>query len=130
MAREDALAFPRHFYNNFYELTKAMASIETDRHMVESGLRVVQLLPSIVIGDSRTGNNRGDTKVVNAPINGFGRAKEAVAEAGDGILSRGKARMVQLLAWRFPGDASAELNLVLEGGGSAGRALEERERMA
>ena len=31
IAQEDALVFPRHFYNNFYELTKAMASIETDR---------------------------------------------------------------------------------------------------
>ena len=40
-----------------------MASIETDRALVEDGLRVTQLLPSIVIGHSRTGNNRGDTKV-------------------------------------------------------------------
>ncbi len=31
IAQENALVFPRHFYNNFYELTKAMASIETDR---------------------------------------------------------------------------------------------------
>jgi nucleoside-diphosphate-sugar epimerase len=112
MAQEEALSFPRHFYNNFYELTKAMASIETDRYMVEKGLRVVQLLPSIVIGHSRTGNNRGDTKVVNAPINAFGRAKEAREEAGQDTVSRAKARLVQLLAWRFPGDASAELNLV------------------
>ena len=78
IAQENDLAFPRHFYNNFYELTKAMASIETDRYLVHEGLRVAQLLPSIVIGDSRTGNNRGDTKVVNAPINAFGRAKEAL----------------------------------------------------
>ena len=55
-----------------------MASIETDRYLIHEGLRVAQLLPSIVIGDSRTGNNRGDTKVVNAPINAFGRAKEAL----------------------------------------------------
>ena len=79
MAQEEALVFPRHFYNNFYELTKAMASIETDRHLIEKGLRVVQLLPSIVIGHSETGNNRGDTKVVNAPVNAFGRAKEIAA---------------------------------------------------
>jgi len=45
-----------------------MASIETDRHLIEKGLRVAQLLPAIVIGHSRTGNNRGDTKVVNAPV--------------------------------------------------------------
>ena len=55
IAQEDALVFPRHFYNNFYELTKAMASIETDRVLVEHGLRVAQLLPSIVIGHARTG---------------------------------------------------------------------------
>ena len=55
-----------------------MASIETDRALVEDGLRVTQLLPSIVIGHSRTGNNRGDTKVVNAPGQRFGRAKEAL----------------------------------------------------
>ena len=34
IAQEDALQFPRHFYNNYYELTKAMASIETDRALV------------------------------------------------------------------------------------------------
>jgi nucleoside-diphosphate-sugar epimerase len=78
MAAEHALVFPKNFYNNFYELTKAMASMETDQHMVVDGLRVIQLLPAIVIGDSRTGNNRGDTKVVNAPVNAFGRAKEAL----------------------------------------------------
>ena len=49
MASEEALVFPRHLYNNFYELTKAMASVETDRFMIEEGLRVAQLLPSIVI---------------------------------------------------------------------------------
>ena len=95
MAQENALVFPKNFYNNYYELTKAMASIETDRHMVEEGLRVVQLLPAIVIGDSRTGNNRGDTKVVNAPVNAFGRAKEALdalratLRPGDIVLVKG-----------------------------------------
>ena len=108
IAQESALVFPRHFYNNFYELTKAMASIETDRFMVEKGLRVAQLLPSIVIGHSRTGNNRGDTKVVNAPINSFGRSKEAAERLGTGP----KAWMVSAVAHGFPGDPSAELNLV------------------
>src|SRR3989442_5290555 len=37
MALESALVFPRNFYNNFYELTKAMASLETDRFLVERG---------------------------------------------------------------------------------------------
>ncbi len=113
MAAESALAFPRHFYNNFYELTKALASIETDRAMIE-GLRVAQLLPSIVIGDAHTGNNRGDTKVVNAPINAFGRIKEMVdaAAAGGGAAERLRTALVALVANSFPGDPSAELNLV------------------
>jgi nucleoside-diphosphate-sugar epimerase len=111
MAQENALVFPRHFYNNFYELTKAMASIETDRAMIDEGLRVVQLLPSIVIGDSRSGNNRGDTKVVNAPINAFGRAQQAI-EGAEGLTDQAKARIIGLLAGNFPGDPTAELNLV------------------
>jgi nucleoside-diphosphate-sugar epimerase len=111
MAQENALVFPRAFYNNFYELTKAMASIETDRALIEDGLRVAQLLPSIVIGDSRTGNNRGDTKVVNAPINAFGRAQQAI-DTADGLSAQAKARLIGLLAGNFPGDPTAELNLV------------------
>lgn len=112
VAQESALVFPRHFYNNFYELTKAMASIETDRFLVERGLRVAQLLPSIVIGDAATGNNRGDTKVVNAPINAFGRAKEAVDRASGDILGMPKARAIAAVACVFPGDPTAEMNLV------------------
>jgi nucleoside-diphosphate-sugar epimerase len=112
IAQEDALVFPRHFYNNFYELTKAMASIETDRALVEDGLRVTQLLPSIIIGHSRTGNNRGDTKVVNAPVNAFGRAKEAMASLGDEWQDRARSWLVGLIATTFPADRSAELNLV------------------
>jgi len=112
IAQENALVFPRHFYNNFYELTKAMASIETDRAMIEKGLRVAQLLPSIVIGHSRTGNNRGDTKVVNAPINAFGRMKEASERQGGEAGARLKTWLTALVAGGFPGDRSAELNLV------------------
>jgi len=112
MAQENALDFPRHFYNNYYELTKAMASIETDRFLVDEGLRVAQLLPSIVIGDSRTGNNRGDTKVVNAPINAFGRAGELLAAPAPDPASRARAWMVAKVATGFPGDEAAELNLV------------------
>lgn len=112
MAQESELVFPRHFYNNFYELTKAMASIETDRAMIERGLRVAQLLPSIVIGDSRTGNNRGDTKVVNAPINAFGRAREEAERMSVDWAGRARAAAIQLVASSFPGDPTAELNLV------------------
>jgi nucleoside-diphosphate-sugar epimerase len=112
IAQEDALVFPRHFYNNYYELTKAMASIETDRALVEDGLRVTQLLPSIVIGHSRTGNNRGDTKVLNAPVNAFGRAKEAMDALGGEWRDRARGWLVGLIATTFPADRSAELNLV------------------
>jgi len=112
IAQEDALSFPRHFYNNYYELTKAMASIETDRALVEGGLRVTQLLPSIVIGHARTGNNRGDTKVLNAPVNAFGRAKEALASLGGDWADRARAWLVGTIATTFPADRSAELNLV------------------
>ncbi len=112
MAQEGALVFPRHFYNNFYELTKAMASIETDRHMIEHGLRVAQLLPAIVIGHSRTGNNRGDTKVMNAPINAFGRTKEIIDSLEGDRIGRLRARLIATVANGFPGDPSAEMNLV------------------
>jgi nucleoside-diphosphate-sugar epimerase len=112
IAQEDALKFPRHFYNNYYELTKAMASIETDRALVQDGLRVTQLLPSIVIGQARTGNNRGDTKVLNAPINAFGRAQEALAQLGREPGDRLRALVVGRIATTFPGDRSAEINLV------------------
>lgn len=115
VAREDRLAFPAHFYNNFYELTKAMAAIETERTMLQSGLRVAQLLPSIVIGDARTGNNRGDTKVVNAPVNALGRVKraiEAVPSSASAWRERALASLVGVIGTRLPADPSAELNLV------------------
>jgi nucleoside-diphosphate-sugar epimerase len=111
-AQESALVFPRNFYNNFYELTKAMASLETDYTLIERGLRVSQLLPSIVIGNSKTGNNRGDTKVVNAPINAFGRSKEAMDSLQSDAVGRGKAWLIGSIASAFPGDRSAELNIV------------------
>jgi nucleoside-diphosphate-sugar epimerase len=113
IAREDRLVFPSHFYNNYYELTKAMAALEAERALLERGLRVAQLLPSIVIGDSRTGNNRGDTKVVNAPVNAMGRVRRALE--GMRCSSPGgrlRAAFTELLGTRFPADPTAELNLV------------------
>ncbi len=112
IAQEGGLVFPRAFYNNFYELTKAMASLETDRALIEKGLRVAQLLPAIVIGHSRTGNNYGDTKVVNAPINAFGRSKEAMDAMQGDAVGRGKAWLIGSIASAFPSDRSAEMNLV------------------
>jgi nucleoside-diphosphate-sugar epimerase len=111
-AREDEILFPRNFYNNYYELTKAMASIETERFMLERGLRVVQLCPAIVIGESRAGNNRGDTKVVNAPVNVFGRANQALTATAGAWFDRTRASVLAKMACVFPGDPSAELNLI------------------
>lgn len=111
-AREDEIVFPRNFYNNYYELTKAMASIETERFMLEEGLRVVQLCPAIVIGESRAGNNRGDLKVVNAPINAFGRARQNLKDSVGDWVEYSKAWMLYRMAAVFPGDPSAELNLI------------------
>jgi len=111
LAREDEIVFPRNFYNNYYELTKAMASLETERFMLEHGLRVVQLCPAIVIGEGRTGNNRGDQKVVNAPVNSWGRARKLLKQA-DSWVGRSKAEVLFQMARIFPGDPSAELNLI------------------
>ena len=112
-AKEGSLAFPSRLYNNYYELTKAMASLETDRAMIDRGLRVTQLLPSIIIGDARTGNNRGDTKVINGPINAFGRAQAALARLSTGGWTGWlRGRLLAAVATSFPADRSAELNLV------------------
>jgi nucleoside-diphosphate-sugar epimerase len=111
-AREDEIVFPRKFYNNFYELTKAMASIETERFMLDKGLRVIQLCPAIVIGESRAGNNRGDTKVVNAPINLFGRAGAAARDSSGSLFERSTISALARLACIFPADPSAEINLI------------------
>ncbi len=112
VALEDEIVFPRNFYNNYYELTKAMASIETERFMLEKGLRVAQLCPAIVIGESRGGNNRGDTKVVNAPVNVFGRARQALSKTGGRWRDRSTAAAIARMACVFPGDPSAEINLI------------------
>jgi nucleoside-diphosphate-sugar epimerase len=112
LAREDEVVFPRNFYNNYYELTKAMASLETERFMLDFGLRLVQLCPAIVIGDSITGNNRGDQKVVNAPVNAFGRARKAIKESRGDWIQRSKAEILYRMARVFPGDPTAELNLI------------------
>lgn len=111
-AREDEVVFPRNFYNNYYELTKAMASLETEEAMIRNGLRVVQLCPAIVVGEGRTGNNRGDLKVVNAPVNAFGRAYQELKERRGQLLEWSKAKFLTQMANIFPGDPSAELNII------------------
>ena len=109
VAREGELVFPRNYYNNFYELTKAMASLETERFLLERDLPVVQLCPSIVIGVAETGNNRGDTKVVNAPVNVFGRAATATSPT---LAQWPRSLLMSRLARVFPGDPTAEINLI------------------
>jgi nucleoside-diphosphate-sugar epimerase len=111
-AREGQPAFPRHYYNNYYELTKALATRETERAMIQDGLRVVQLLPSIIVGDGHTGNNRGDTKVVNAPVNAFGRVLRSLQTLPPGWAERMRARLIGVVGLAFPADPSAQLNLV------------------
>lgn len=111
-AREDEVVFPRNFYNNYYELTKAMGSIDTERFMLDKGLRVIELCPAIVIGNSRTGNNWGDTKVVNAPVNLFGRAHEALTNMQGSTVERLTASVLGRMARIFPADPSARLNLI------------------
>jgi nucleoside-diphosphate-sugar epimerase len=111
-AREDELVFPRNFYNNYYELTKAMASLETQRFMFQEKLPIVQLCPAIVIGHEATGNNRGDTKVVNAPVNLFGQAHEALRDHQGGLMQRTQAGLLAWIATIFPADPSAPLNLI------------------
>lgn len=111
-AREDEIVFPRNFYNNYYELTKAMASIEAECYMLKKGLRLVQICPSIVVGESRTGNNRGDLKVVNAPVNAFGRAETALQEKTSRAFDRTRTWVLWNMLRAFPADRSAELNLI------------------
>ena len=89
-----------------------MASLETERFMLKEGLRVIQLCPSIVIGHSKTGKNYGDLKVVNAPVNAFGRAHQALTQTSANLEERVVSWAIAQVACIFPGDARAKLNLV------------------
>ena len=111
-----------------------MASIETDRASIEDGLRVAQLLPSIVIGDSRTGNNRGDTKVRERPHQrlrpgeGGDRRAGAATRPIAGARARDRAARHHLpgrpLGGAEPGAGGPG------GGGHPGRARRRRRRSA
>ena len=84
-----------------HSITPGGVRAARERH---PGLRVVQLCPAIVIGESRAGNNRGDTKVVNAPVNLFGRANEALRGLHGSWVDRSKGSMLAKMANVFPGD--------------------------
>eukprot|EP00667_Euglena_gracilis_P012246 EG_transcript_12557 len=104
--REDRLHFPRDYYNNYYELTKALGDLYCRHFTLEKDLRVISLCPAITVGNYKTGNNRGDTKVINASANAFGQI--AVQLEQQHWLVRSLVN--QFLS--FPGLMDAKLNLV------------------
>jgi nucleoside-diphosphate-sugar epimerase len=75
-SKEAELIFPNDYYNNYYELTKALGDVVAMEACYQKGLRVIGCCPAIVIGNSWDGNNHGDRKVVNAAGNAFGRIHE------------------------------------------------------
>jgi len=110
--REDKLVFPTDYYNNFYEVTKAFASIESERKLAD-GLRLTQLCPAIVIGRAKDGNNNGDVKVCNAPINTFGRYRHGTSsESNPPLLKRLEHYLISYLVRHYPADPHATLDLV------------------
>ena len=50
--------------------------------------------------------------MLNAPVNAFGRSKEAIDALPLDPVSQVRARFIALFATSFPGDRSAEINLV------------------
>lgn len=110
---EDKLEFPADYFNNFYEVTKAFASIEGARHLAR-GLRVSQLCPSIIVGRAVDGVNHGDVKVCNAPINTFGRIHQSDKALSGEVswLKRMQTHCISHLARHYPADSHGSLDLV------------------
>jgi nucleoside-diphosphate-sugar epimerase len=106
LCREDRLNFPRDYYNNHYELTKALADLYGRHFMLEKKLRCIQLCPAITVGDWKTGNNYGDSKVINAAANAFGKISEELDKQSPLV----RFAVKRLLC--FPGLREAKLNLV------------------
>eukprot|EP00669_Euglena_mutabilis_P009108 TRINITY_DN4054_c0_g1_i1.p1 TRINITY_DN4054_c0_g1~~TRINITY_DN4054_c0_g1_i1.p1 ORF type:complete len:600 (-),score=233.19 TRINITY_DN4054_c0_g1_i1:288-2057(-) len=106
LCREDELIFPRDYYNNHYELTKALGDLYCRHFTLEKKLQVISLCPAITVGDYRTGNNHGDTKVINAAANAFGRIGDEVKRQHWLVQA---AAMYMLT---FPGLPEARLNLI------------------
>lgn len=112
--REDHLEFPPGYFNNYYEVSKAFASIEGEKRLA-SGLRLTQLCPAIVIGRAEDGVNHGDSKVCNAPINAFGRIHMEDLAAQTGHLSffeRLKETATSHVVRHYPADMNSSLDLV------------------
>ena len=112
IAQEDALQFPRHFYNNYYELTKAMASIETDRALVAG--RAARHAAPAVDRDRPHAHRQQPRRHQGAERAGqrlrprAGGARELGGDAADRL----RALVIGRIATTFPADRSAELNLV------------------
>lgn len=104
--REDRLAFPRDYYNNHYELTKALGDLYCRHFTLEKKLRVISLCPAITVGKYHTGNNRADTKVINAAANAFGLISKELAQQHWIV----RAVVGRILS--FPGLNEAKLNLI------------------
>lgn len=108
MAREGSVPveFPSDYYNNHYELTKALSDVLSMEACYKNGLRVIACCPAIVIGHSVHGNNHGDRKVINAAVNAFGRIFEELSKLPQPI------RAIALRSvMAFPGTASVVMNI-------------------
>jgi nucleoside-diphosphate-sugar epimerase len=114
VAREDEPSFPHDFYNNTYELSKALSAREATETLLGEGLRLIQIRPSIVVGRSDTGNNFGDAKVINAPIRFFAW----LADELNPTRSMGSFRKTirvwffRILFAHFPGHLKGAINLI------------------
>jgi nucleoside-diphosphate-sugar epimerase len=104
--KEAELQFPNDYYNNYYELTKALGDVIAMEACYQKGLRVIACCPAIVIGNSRDGNNHGDRKVVNAACNAFGRIFEELQK-----LPQPFKFIVLRNVLAFPGSAQVTMNI-------------------
>jgi nucleoside-diphosphate-sugar epimerase len=111
---EGSLRFARGYYNNFYELTKALAALDTERYFREHDLPVVQLLPTIVVGEASTGNSVGDYKAIHALIRSLGKVSQQLhaARMRPERWTKARSLLVSRLGYFIPGRATAEVNFV------------------
>jgi nucleoside-diphosphate-sugar epimerase len=104
--KEAHLEFPNDYYNNYYELTKALGDVIAMEACYKDGLRVIACCPAIVIGNSYNGNNHGDRKVVNAACNAFGRIFEELQK-----LPQPLKWIVLRNVMSFPGSGQVTMNI-------------------
>ena len=114
-AREDEVVFPRAFYNNHYELTKALGVRSRPRGSCWS--RAYECCSSVRRSSSASrgrATTAGDTKVLNAPVNIFGRTQQAISGTSSGKSGERSRRRRCWPRWRrpFPADPAAQINLI------------------